>query len=198
MALAAVLVVVILILAGRGSSSGHGTGIVSSPASRLQGAALPPGTAAPGFTLLDQQGRPVSLVQFRGHVVVLSFLDSRCAPACVLIAQQIRGALDELRHPVPVLFVSVDPAADTPASVRSFLGGASLTGRVSYLAAPASALPRVWRAYRVTTPAAGRTAFEQAAQVLLIDGQGDERVLYEQEQLTPESLAHDIGTLEGG
>lgn len=197
-ALAALLVAAILILAHHGSSH-HGSSVaVSAASSEFQGAALPAGTEAPGFTLTDQQGRPVSLIQYRGQVVVLSFIDSTCAPACVLIAQQIRGALDELDQPVPVLFVSVDPTGDTPANVRRFLAGASLTGRATYLTGPASALPRVWRAYRVRTPAQGRAAFERAAPVLLIDPQGDERVLYEQEQLTPESLAHDIGKLQDG
>jgi protein SCO1 len=199
MALVAILAVVIILVSRHGSSAPRGSPLVrSAPRSEFQGATLPPGTEAPGFTLTDQQGRPVSLIQYRGQVVVLSFIDSTCAPACVLIAQQIRGALDELDHPVPVLFVSVDPEADTPANVRRFLAGASLTGRATYLAGPAAALPRVWRAYRVRTPAQGRSAFEGAAPVLLIDPQGDERVLYEQEQLTPESLAHDIGKLQDG
>ncbi len=51
----------------------------------------------------------------------------RAAPPASLIAQQIRGALDELPHPVPVLIVSADPAADTPASVARFLAQVSLT-----------------------------------------------------------------------
>jgi hypothetical protein len=50
----------------------------------------------------------------------------------------------------------------------------------------------------VVTPAAGRAAFERSASVLLIDGRGLERVIYQQEQLTPESLAHDIRSLQAG
>ena len=36
------------------------------------------GTPAPGFTLVDQFGRRVSLRQFRGRAVILAFVDSRC------------------------------------------------------------------------------------------------------------------------
>jgi hypothetical protein len=44
---------------------------------------------------------------------------------------------------------------------------------------------------------AGRSEFDRYASVLLLDAQGRERDLFEQEQLTPESLAHDIGKLAG-
>src|SRR5262249_24989931 len=153
---------------------------------------------APGFTLIDQHGRRATLAQYRGSVVVLAFVGSSCAPGCVLVAQQIRGALDDVGRSVPVLLVSVDPASDTRARVNAFLRSVSLAGRARFLAAPAGALPSLWRAYRVTTPSAGRAQFERAIPVLLIDRQGRERALYEPEQLTPEALAHDIGTLQNG
>jgi protein SCO1/2 len=190
-----------LALSGCGSGSSSTTQAASATitnAGGFDGAPFPPGLLARDFTLSDQYGRPVSLASYRGQVVILAFLYSDCAPACVLIAQQIRGALDQLARAVPVLIVSVDPAADTPARVRAFLSSVSLTGRVRYLAAPRAALPPLWRAYRITTPAAGRASFERAASVFLIDAGGHERVIYQQEQLTPESLAHDIGKLQGG
>jgi protein SCO1/2 len=163
----------------------------------LEGPELP-ARPAPGFSLVDQSGRRATLAEYRGRVVVLAFLGSACAPGCVLVAQQIRGALDDLGRAAPVLLVSVDPAADTRARVRSFLHAVSLAGRARYLAAPASSLPALWRAYGITTPRAGRAAFERAISVLLIDRSGRERALYEPEQLTPETLAHDIGTLQTG
>ena len=69
------------------------------------------------FTLTDQDGRRVSLRALRGRVVILAFLYTASKTTAPLIAQQIRGALDELeRHTagVSALAVSVDPAADTP------------------------------------------------------------------------------------
>jgi hypothetical protein len=56
----------------------------------------------------------------------------------------------------------------------------------------------VWREYGVRTPAAGRSAFEAAVTVLLIDRRGRQRVIFQPEQLTPEGLAHDIRALERG
>ncbi len=121
-------------------------------ASGFYGAALPAGVRAHSFTLIDQSGRAVSLSHYRGQVVVLAFLYSTCGPTCIVIAQQIRGALGELSgaggHPVAVLFLSADPAADTPTHVHNFLAQVSLTGRIHYLTGPLSqsayCLVRLW------------------------------------------------------
>ena len=137
----------------------------------------------------------MALSQYRGQVVVLSFLYSTCGPPCILIAQQIRGALDELPHPVPVLIVSAKPTADTPQTVARFLAQTSLTGRVHYLSGPLGALEPIWRAYGVVPGSSGAAAFARSASVLLLDRNGRERVLFQQEQLTPEALAHDIRKL---
>jgi protein SCO1 len=177
------------------------TGTQSSAPSQggFDGAALPGSRRAPGFTLSDQYGRRISLSSLRGGPVVLAFLYARCGGPCVLIAQQIRGALDELGpRPAAVVIVSADPAGDTPRAVRQFLAEVALSGRVHYLTGSEAALSTVWKAYGVRPAAAGKPAFEKYATVRLLDSRGRERVLYGSEQLTPEALAHDIGKLQTG
>src|SRR5207302_704353 len=112
------------------------------------GAALPGSPARHPFTLADQSGRSASLDDFRGQVTVLAFLSSACGAACVLTAQQTRGALDELAHPVPLLFVSADPRVDTRARVARFLAQRSLAGRAHYLTGAPATLRAVWRECR--------------------------------------------------
>jgi protein SCO1 len=169
----------------------------------FDGALLPQGVSTPDFTLTDQEGRRVSLGQYRGRVAILTFLSTTCRPTCPLIAQQIRGALDEFAtgthppDPVPVLIVSADPSADTPAAVRRFLGEASLEGRVEYLTGSPSELRAVWRAYGIVPSGLGDAESPHAAAVLLIDRAGQKRDLFQVEQLTPEGLVHDIRKLEG-
>jgi protein SCO1/2 len=176
------------------SSSGTFS-IGSASASGFDGAALPAGVPARGFTLRDQSGQAVSLESYHGQVVLLAFLDSTCGATCVLIAQQIRGALDELPRAVPVLIVSVDPAGDTRAHVSRFLEQTSLSGRVRYLTGPPSELRGLWHAYRAAPAGSSSAVIDSSAAAVLVDGRGFERVLFPLEQLTPESLAHDIRRL---
>jgi protein SCO1/2 len=181
-----------------GSSSTSSTASSAAAGAGFAGAALPAGIAAPSFLLTDQHGRSVSLGGYRGRVTVLSFLYPTCGATCVLVAQQIRGALDQLSAPVPVLLISAEPAADTPSSVDRFLAQVGLGGRAEYLSGTRAQLERLWRAYHVTPPSSSRGAFDRAASVLLVGRDGQERVLFGIEQLTPESLAHDIGKLQSG
>jgi len=198
--LAAALLVglIVAILIGGSSGGSSSRTFTASAGTGFDGAALPPGKLAPAFTLTDQDGRRVSLTGTRGEVTVLSFLYTGCGAPCVVIAQQIRGALDELPKAVPVLIVSADPHTDTPANIRRFLAEVSLSGRVRYLTGPPAQLRSIWRAYDVTPASAGRGRFARYASVLLVDRRGQERVLFQSEQLTPEALSHDIGKLQNG
>jgi protein SCO1/2 len=174
---------------------GGGSAAHPSAGTGFAGAALPASLPVRDFTLEDQSGRRVSLAGYRGQVVILAFISSTCGATCILLAQQIRGALDELPRPVPVLFVSVDPHADTGARVRRFLQRVGLTGRVRYLSGSSAALRPIWRAYGIVPVTSDRAAFERAASVLLLDRDGRERVVFGSEQLTPEGVAHDVRKL---
>jgi protein SCO1/2 len=183
---------------------GHGGSSASSGTSEadrhgdFDGAAFPPGVRAHDFTLTNQRGQRVSLSAYRGDVVVLTFLFSRCR-TCVLVADQVRGALDEVEgtRGVATILVSTDPRADTRASVNRFLGETSLSGRVEYLTGTPKELRPIWKAYSIPPVSSGRYASEEGSTVLLIDHNGTERVGFGLEQITPEGLAHDIRLLAG-
>ena len=218
-----VTALVLVVILGDGGSSTPGTPSSSTPGtsssgspstggspqpgassvSGFDGAALPAGVRAYPFTLTalstpTPSERSVSLSSFRGQVVAIAFLYTSCGPTCILIAQQIRGALNELARPPAVLILSADPATDTRASVERFLAQVSLAGRVYYLTGTPAQLHAVWHAYRVTPASAGHAAFDAAATVYLVDPDGLERVEFGSEQLTPEGLAHDIRRLQTG
>jgi protein SCO1/2 len=192
-------------LPGCSGGSGGSAGTASTEAAAAAGApsatgydgALLPGSLRPReFTLTDQYGRRVSLSDFKGKVAILTFLYTRSKTTAPLIAQQIRGALEELPKGTPVLAISLDPGADTPARVRAFLHAASLTGRMEYLTGSAAQLRPVWRAYEAVPASAGAGAYERGAFVLLLDRDGAPRVEFPLEELTPEALAHDVRKLE--
>ena len=196
--LATLLLTALLAGCSTGSSTSSSSAVArAAGASGFEGAALPAAVLAPAFTLADQHGRPVSLAGQRGQVAIVAFVYSTCGATCVVIAQQIRGALDELGRAVPVLLISADPAADTPARVGRFLSRVSLSGRVSYLSGSPAQLRAVWRGFHVVGASADHAAFERTASVFLIDRAGRQRVIYQLQQLTPEALAHDVRKLLG-
>jgi protein SCO1 len=165
-----------------------------APAAGFAGATAPSGIPPRDFRLRDESGRAVSLADLRGRVVVLTFLFSTCRDVCPLTATQIRGALDQLGHDVPVLAVSVDPAGDTPRTARRFLARRGLAGgRMRFLLGGRAELEPIWRAYGIRPQGDG---FDHSAHVLLIDRRGRRRVGFPVAQLTPEGLTHDIRLLE--
>jgi protein SCO1/2 len=196
---AAMLVVELSGSSGRGSAASAGSPVSSGPESSFEGAPYPAGLAAADFTLRNQYGQAVSLGEYRGRVVLLSFLYSTCGDTCVVIAEQVKAALDELeeehaRQPA-VLIVSADPAADSPAHVKRFLEEVSLSGRVQYLTGSLRQLRTVWQAYGIKPASDGAHVFDEYAPVLLLNPAGEKRVLFESEELTPEGLSHDVDKL---
>ncbi len=182
---------------GAGTTSTEAAVAVQAPSETgYDGALLPSDLRPREFTLTDQDGRRVSLSDFKGRVTILTFVYTASQTTAPLIAQQIRGALDELPQGTPALAISLDPAADTPARVRAFLHAASLTGRMEYLTGSTAQLRPVWHAYSAVPASAGATAYERDAFVLLLDQEGAPRVEFPVEELTPEALAHDVRKLE--
>src|SRR5213082_3412892 len=75
---------------------------------------------APVFALRDQLGRRIRLDRFRGHTVVLAFMDSLCRSACPLEARQLAAAVRPLPRTArpQLVIVSVD-LADSPKSIAA-------------------------------------------------------------------------------
>ena len=102
---------------------------VAGPASDLQ--PLVPGELVPDFALLNQSGRVVHLAQYRGRVLLVTFVYTRCplADYCPRMSRNF-AAVDKALAADPdvykkthLLSISFDPKYDTPAVLRSY-GGA--------------------------------------------------------------------------
>lgn len=93
------------------------------------------GDAVPDFHLLDQSGKVVDLKQYRGKVLLMTFIYTRCplADFCPKMSSNFAEidqalAADKAAYAkTHLLSVSFDPEYDTPAVLRSY-GGAH-TGR---------------------------------------------------------------------
>jgi protein SCO1 len=162
------------------------------PASAFAGAIRPPDARAPDFRLRDQDGKPVSMAQYRGRTVVMTFVYSTCEDTCPGQIQSIRGALDKLGRDVPVLAVSVDPPNDTRANARRFLLEQHVTGRVRFVLGSERELTPVWKGYGI---APQRGELDHSAYVVVVDGAGRQRIGFPHSELTPEGLASDLKRL---
>lgn len=76
------------------------------------------------FALTDDQGLTRTLADYRGRIVVLSFGYSHCPDACPTLLSDLaaaRAALGVEAARVQVLFVTIDPARDAPASLGAYV-----------------------------------------------------------------------------
>jgi len=111
-----------------------------------------PAKQAPLIHLRNYLGRPVTLAEYRGKAVLVTFLYTNCPDICPLITSNLRVALNMLGSRAPqaqVIAVSVDPRGDTPAVVARFLRAHEMVGRMQYLIGSAAELARTWAAWSV-------------------------------------------------
>ncbi len=166
-------------------------------------------TPAPDFSLHTADGRPFTLSDLRGRTVVLTFLYTHCPDVCPAIAGRLALASQQLgktANKVAFVSVSVDPEGDTPDSVNQFSDEHGLTAlgdRWRYAIGSRLELAPVWQAYGIGAgpqPAAlsalrpdpnGPPIIDHNAVLYLIDAQGRERTLLEQD--TPvETLVQNV------
>ena len=181
---AAVLVAVLATKSGPQPGTPRGSQALDQAASRNPdvdpGTSLP-GPVAPGFTLTDQSGTPVSLRQFHGQAVVLAFVDARCTTVCPLSTVSMTEAVSMLgpaaaRH-IQLLGIDANPDATRVADVRAYTVAHQMTRSWDFLTGSPAQLAAVWRAYHVYV-AASHGNIDHEPAVYLIDAQGRERMLY--------------------
>jgi cytochrome oxidase Cu insertion factor (SCO1/SenC/PrrC family) len=136
---------------------------------------------APPFTLRDHRGAPVSLEAFAGTPVLLTFFDSECKEQCPIEGVQLATILRDLKpdERPTLLIVSVNPAGDTPASIRKAMAAWRLNGpwRSHWLRGTERELARVWRAYGIDVQPSTKT-ITHGLVLYLIDREGYQRTGY--------------------
>jgi len=156
------------------------------------------GTAAIGgpFVLTDQNGRPRSDRDFHGRFVLLYFGYSFCPDVCPTTLAKIASALGKLGPQadrfVPI-FITVDPARDTPSVLKSYLAAfgpqfVGLTGKPSDIAKVAHS----YRVYYAKHPlAGGNYAMDHSSVIYLLDPDGNFVKAYD-DDASPAALADDL------
>ena len=102
------------------------------------------------FTLVDQTGTQRSDADFRGRLMLIYFGYTHCPDACPTALQSMSDAIDDLGDRgamVEPIFITVDPARDTPEHLKRYLE--SFHPRMIALTGSESAIADIARAYRI-------------------------------------------------
>jgi protein SCO1/2 len=153
------------------------------------------------FSLLDPDGKLITLNDFKGKVVVMFFGYTQCPDVCpttLTEMQQVMTLLGPQSDKVQVLFVTVDPERDTATILKQYVP--SFNARFLGLR-PADdvALEKVTKDFKIyykkvpgTKP--GSYTMDHTAGSYAFDPQGHLR-LYIKHAQGPETLAHDLKEL---
>ncbi|EJL88665.1 SCO1/SenC/PrrC protein [Herbaspirillum sp. CF444] len=79
---------------------------------------------AKDFALTDHNGKPRTLADFKGKAVVMFFGYTQCPDVCPTTMAEMANVMKELgpqADKVQVLFVTVDPARDTPQILSQYV-----------------------------------------------------------------------------
>lgn len=133
--------------------------------------------SAPAFRLTDQQGRAVSLADWRGRAVLLDFIYTHCPGPCpILTARHVelqRALPPALRARVHFASISLDPQRDTPEALRAYAEarGADLSSW-SFLTGPPEEVSAVLRAYGIGAGRRNGGEIEHLVATFLINPEG--------------------------
>jgi protein SCO1 len=171
---------VILIVAGRGSAP------LATAASSIGGP----------FSLIDQEGRPVSDQDLKGAPYLLFFGFTHCPDICPTTLFEISEVLGKVPADagrVAAIFATVDPERDTPGKMKDYL--ASFDPRLRGItgdAAAVAAFQKAFRVYAKKVPLAdGDYSMDHTALVYLMNKDGQFVAPFNLKR-TPEEAAADL------
>lgn len=144
---------------------------------------LPVFYAAPGFSLIDQEGRPFKSDDLRGRVWVADFIFTRCPGVCPKMTMKMSGLQGAVaRKDVHFVSFTVDPERDTPAVLKEYAKSFDADpARWHFLTGEKSALFEAAAGMKLTAGPAGKFGPEivHAEKFLLVDGVGRVRGIYD-------------------
>ncbi len=152
------------------------------------------------FTLENSAGQTVTDRTYRGKYMLVYFGYTYCPDVCPTTLQAMANALDALgakANDIAPIFISVDPARDTPAVMKRYTAAFSprligLTGTPQEIAKVAREY-HVYYAKHVTGPGPDDYGMDHSSVIYLMDPNG--RFVAPVEEASPQQMAADIGRL---
>ena len=175
--------------------------LFGSSKSPFQGIDVTGGDMGGELRLTGHDGKPRSLADFRGKVVVVSFGFTHCPDVCPTTLADLASAVKQLggdASRVQVLFVTVDPKRDTPELLRQYVP--AFHPDFIGLYGDEAALERAKKEFhvyaQVRPPKPGEEAYtvDHSAHMYVVDQQGKLRLLLPP-GAKPAAIASDLRVL---
>jgi protein SCO1 len=129
------------------------------------------------FALVDQHNTPVDKAIFEGHPSLLFFGYTHCPDVCPTTMGEMQGwfaALGDEAKDLKGVFVSVDPARDTPEILEGYVSWVS--DHLVALTGPQAEIDKVVKDWNVTAEKVGEGddyIMNHTASVFLVDSKGE-------------------------
>ncbi|HLS88830.1 MAG TPA: SCO family protein [Sphingobacteriaceae bacterium] len=184
------LLLALLVLAACGSGAQNDQGQDEAGMNGATAAVrINPPKPAPDFELIDQHGNSFRLSEQQGNAVVLFFGYTTCPDVCPATLGQLRVVKEQLGEAADrtrFVFVSVDPARDTPEALQKMVSRFGDEEFIGLTGDPAD-LVQVWQDYNVyveQVPAEGEAGEQghywvtHSSYVYLVNPDGVMELLY--------------------
>src|ERR1700730_4326163 len=161
---------------------------------------LPKIAPAPDFMLTSQDGAQVTLTDFRGKVVAVTFIYTLCVDTCPVLTPMMSFVQDQLGPDfgAKIAFVSitVDPERDTPEVLKEYAQafGANLSGW-AFLTGTPDAIRDVTRRYGVFASKTPGGDVDHTFLTSIVDPRGVLRVQYLGVRFDPDEFRRDLLSL---
>jgi protein SCO1 len=162
-----------------------------------------PGQMVPNFKFLNQSGKTITMEQFHGKVLLVTFIYTRCPlpDYCIRMSRNFAtiqhqlAADPDLYNKTHLLSISFDPEHDTPKVLRSY--GNAYTGSEAFshwdFAAPSPAeLDKVDQFFDVGVSSGSNNTLTHSLSTAIIAPSGKVFRWYPSNDWDPSSVVHDI------
>lgn len=154
------------------------------------------------FNLIDDNGKPVDASHFAGKINLMYFGYTHCPDVCPLTLTHLHVVLQRLgaqADQVHVLFVSVDPARDTPALLHQYV--TAFDPRVTGLTGTPAQIAAIAKRYRAAfnrdaVKSDGSYDVSHSSGIYVFDGDGHARLIATSADSIDE-IVHDLHILLG-
>lgn len=130
----------------------------------------------PDFSLINQDGQPVTQQQYRGGIYVADFFFTRCEGICPKMTNQLARVQEAFLKDKEVKIVSftIDPKYDSSKVLKAYAGKyrADLD-KWNFVTGPANTIHQLAReGYGVVAPLSDTAGLDHSDKLILIDRQG--------------------------